>query len=263
MFLPVEYEFERERRAAGDVYQRPEQSVFADMRRAQQTYLDTLEQRWWSEIIRRSGIPVGTTIDRRDVSGQSGGLSRMVIPSRGIKGTEVPQTVVRRAPPPTRSVIPQRISDPIRTTTEDSNVDLGAIMGGLSQAVDIYGQVQDIRRGAVGVRQPTVVQPQFVSSPMPTVGMGAMQPAFAPLMLPGAAAGVGSVGGKIATAIAGLGLGLAADEVAVIAGAASRVKCRRRRRRLATHSDIKDLAALKAVLGSGKAFDTWIATRKM
>jgi hypothetical protein len=32
---------------------------------------------------------------------------------------------------------------------------------------------------------------------------------------------------------------------------------------LATHSDIKDLAALKAVLGSGKAFDTWIATRKM
>ncbi len=263
MFLPVEYEFERERRAAGDVYQRPEQGVFADMRRAQQTYLDTLEQRWWSEIIRRSGIPVGTTIDRRDVSGQSGGISNMVISSRGRKGPEVPQTVVRRAPPPTRSVIPQRISDPIRTTTEDSNVDLGAIMGGLTQAVDIYGQVQDIRRGAVGVRQPTVVQPQFVSSPMPTVGMGAMQPAFAPLMLPGAAAGVGSVGGKIATAIAGLGLGLAADEVAVIAGAASRVKCRRRRRRLATHSDIKDLAALKAVLGSGKAFDTWIATRKM
>jgi hypothetical protein len=82
-------------------------------------------------------------------------------------------------------------------------------------------------------------------------------------MLPGASAAVGSLGGKIATAVAGLGLGLAADEVAVIASAASRVKCRRRRRRLATHSDIKDLAALKAVLGSGKAFDTWIATRKM
>lgn len=263
MFLPVEYEFERERRAAGDVYQRPEQSVFADMRRAQQTFLDTLEQRWWSEIIRRSSIPVGSTIDRRDVSGTSGGLSDMVISSRGRKGPEVPQTVVRRAPPPTRSVLPPRISDPVRTTTEDSNVDLGAIMGGLSQAVDIYGQVQDIRRGPVGVRQPTVVQPQFVSSAMPTVGMGAMQPAFSPLMLPGAGAAVGSLGGKIATAVAGLGLGLAADEVAVIASAASRVKCRRRRRRLATHSDIKDLAALKAVLGSGKAFDTWIATRKM
>ena len=263
MFLPVEYEFERERRAAGDVYQRPEQGVFADMRRAQQTYLDTLEQRWWSEIIRRSGIPVGTTIDRRDVSGTSGGLSGMVISSRGRKGPEVPQTVVRRAPPPTRTVVPPRISDPIRTETEEGNVDLGAIMGGLTQAVDIYGQVQDIRRGQVGIRQPTVVQPQFVSSSMPTVGMGQIQPAFTPLMLPGASAAVGSLGGKIATAVAGLGLGLAADEVAVIASAASRVKCRRRRRRLATHSDIKDLAALKAVLGSGKAFDTWIATRKM
>lgn len=35
---------------------------------------------------------------------------------------------------------------------------------------------------------------------------------------------------------------------------------RRRRKRLATTSDIKDLAALKAVLGGGKAFETWIAT---
>jgi len=38
-------------------------------------------------------------------------------------------------------------------------------------------------------------------------------------------------------------------------------KSRKRRRRLATLSDIKDLAALKQVLGGGKAFDTWIATR--
>lgn len=36
--------------------------------------------------------------------------------------------------------------------------------------------------------------------------------------------------------------------------------CRRRRRRLATMSDIKDLAALKSVLGNGEAFKTWIAT---
>jgi len=38
-------------------------------------------------------------------------------------------------------------------------------------------------------------------------------------------------------------------------------KSRKRRRRLASMSDIKDLAALKQVLGGGKAFDTWIATR--
>lgn len=35
---------------------------------------------------------------------------------------------------------------------------------------------------------------------------------------------------------------------------------RRRRKRLATQSDLKDLAALKGILGNGKAFETWIAT---
>lgn len=38
------------------------------------------------------------------------------------------------------------------------------------------------------------------------------------------------------------------------------VKKRRRRKRLASVSDIKDLAALKSVLGNGEAFKTWIAT---
>lgn len=37
-------------------------------------------------------------------------------------------------------------------------------------------------------------------------------------------------------------------------------KSRRRRKRLATQGDLKDLAALKGVLGGGKAFETWIAT---
>lgn len=41
----------------------------------------------------------------------------------------------------------------------------------------------------------------------------------------------------------------------------AKCKTRRRRRRLASMSDIKDLAALKSILGGGKAFDTWIATR--
>lgn len=38
-------------------------------------------------------------------------------------------------------------------------------------------------------------------------------------------------------------------------------RTRRRRRRLATQSDISDLAALKNILGGGKSFDSWIATR--
>jgi len=35
---------------------------------------------------------------------------------------------------------------------------------------------------------------------------------------------------------------------------------RRRRRALVTHTDLKGLAALKGVLGGGKAFEVWIAT---
>ncbi len=37
-------------------------------------------------------------------------------------------------------------------------------------------------------------------------------------------------------------------------------KRRRRRRQLATRSDIRDLSALKGVLGNGKALESWIAT---
>ena len=40
-------------------------------------------------------------------------------------------------------------------------------------------------------------------------------------------------------------------------------KRRRRRKMLATPSDLKQLAALKGVLGQGKAFETWIATRSV
>jgi len=37
-------------------------------------------------------------------------------------------------------------------------------------------------------------------------------------------------------------------------------RSRRRRKRLATRGDLSDLAALKGVLGQGKAFEVWIAT---
>lgn len=39
-----------------------------------------------------------------------------------------------------------------------------------------------------------------------------------------------------------------------------RILKRRRRRSLATEGNLRDLAALKAVLGKGTAFTTWIAT---
>jgi len=46
-------------------------------------------------------------------------------------------------------------------------------------------------------------------------------------------------------------------------GSGKWIKRRRRRKpRLATKADIKDLASLKGVLGQGKAFELWIATNR-
>jgi hypothetical protein len=197
-------------------------------------------------------ISVGQGIDRRDIPRESTQLPPV--------DERVTRTGVGLSPSIVGRQATQNIPN-VPVQEKDEEMDLGAIMGGLTQAVDIYGRVKDIQRGTtraaapVGMASPAM-QPTFVSD---TYGV---QPAYLGAF-PAVIGGVGSMGSKIGTAIAGLGLGLAADEIGAIAGVCSKVKSRRRRRRLATHSDIKDLAALKAILGSGKAFDTWIATRKM
>ena len=156
------------------------------------------------------------------------------------------------------------------TTQGQKDMDLGDILGGIGQAVDIYGRYRGYRDpgfpvmgrdvlSAAGFQRPPQ---QFVTAARPQVGtdtFGVDLPRLGLMPF----AGPASLAGKIAQGIAGLGLGLAADDIAAIATTCAKTKSRRRRRRLATHSDIKDLAALKAVLGTGKAFDTWIATRKM
>ena len=104
--------------------------------------------------------------------------------------------------------------------TTGDDMDLGTIGGSI---IDI---------GLEALRSRVVQQPQtqFVSA-LPSVGR---------------------VGAAAAGAATGLGVGEVLDFPTR--------KKRRRRRRLATVSDIKDLAALKAVLGNGEAFKTWIAT---
>lgn len=204
----------------------------------------------------RSAIPVGTPISLADVTEpEVTGLSQVVSGSTGISTGSVyglPGTSRRVTTTPNQAVLSTQ------QTTQEETMDLGSIVTTLgSQYIQArFGQpqVRPVMTGAPGLQVP-------VGTGVDVYGVSPT-PAFLPA-LPGAVAAAGSLSSKIGGAIAGLGLGLAADEIAAIAGVASKVKCRRRRRRLATHSDIKDLAALKAVLGSGKAFDTWIATRKM
>lgn len=203
----------------------------------------------------RADVPLGAPVSTGNAQQPtSAGLSQVVTGSTGLTTGSVygvlgPSRRVQTAPNQTLL--------PAQSTTETQTMDLGNIITQLGSAYITarYGQPMP--------QQPRPIMAQPVGLPAAGDLYGVSPtPALLPA-LPAVVGAAGGVGSKIATAVAGLGLGLAADEIAMIAGAASKVKCRRRRRRLATHSDIKDLAALKAVLGSGKAFDTWIATRKM
>ncbi len=139
-------------------------------------------------------------------------------------------------------------------------MDLGSIIRGLGeQYITTRWGTPD--RAIMGDGRTAPIQPTRVSYPA-GVGTGLVpQPAFAPA-LP-FIMGAGGQVSKIAGILGGLGLALSADEIALMAADLSKVKCKRRRRRLATHSDIKDLAALSAVLGKGKLLETWVATRRI
>jgi len=113
--------------------------------------------------------------------------------------------------------------------------DLGTLAGG------VLGEVIDYQRQRFAPSQPAYDSPwipNFLETNLPA---------------PGAQSGVASMscGGNSPKRVLGY---LSPD------GTFCQKKSRRRRNRLATTSDIKDLASLKAVLGGGKAFETWIAT---
>lgn len=84
-------------------------------------------------------------------------------------------------------------------------------------------------------------------------------PAFLPDMIPDIDLGVPGPG--VFTPTAPAACGGASPVYKKVCGEYKWVQPKRRRRkRLATQGDLKDLAALKGILGNGKAFEVWIAT---
>lgn len=104
---------------------------------------------------------------------------------------------------------------------------------------------------------------QFVTPPGGSPGFNT------PVILPPVGGGNGNGGNGVATLAGGsCGPRKRTTEICVVTDnltgtviSTREVKHRRRRKRLATKSDIADLAALKSILGGGKALDAWIATR--
>ena len=114
------------------------------------------------------------------------------------------------------------VSEPvIVNTTETSSMDLGSI---LNTGLDLWGKyetIQSTRNQPVSYQQPVYSLPEM--------------------------------GGDIVDFFTD-------PKTGTIVPVKKKKPCRRRRKRLATKSDLGDLAALKAILGNGEAFKAWIAT---
>ena len=230
------------------------------------------------QAIRRPQLALGPPIDRRDLG---------VEPSQS-----VPQ-MVTKAPAAAPSVLPQartqRIAAPNETQLPDrrnQNMDLGSILGGIKSVAETY---YDVKYG-MDPRRP---QPRpWMDGGWPTTQSVRQQDLgfvdyerlpgpggrFPGRFTPGGIVG-GVVGGALGDlAEQGLNLlsgrenfGGSMDNCAKPSDYVGqwdessgtyvlKKKRKRRRKQLITQSDIKGLAALKGVVGTGKIMETWIAT---
>ena len=254
----LEAERERERRRQETYGESP-----AWIRRVVEAYGRSEEYKWRALLRQaargsRADIPLGAPISVGDAAKRtSPSLPRLAAAPARVTARPILSTI---KPARRQQTAPNQTFLPTQPITKRPTMDLGSIIENL-------GTEYIRRRFPAPVPRFEQAQPIMAQPVGDTFGVTPARMFGGPLIARGAqvagAVGRMSTADKIGTAIGALGLGLAADEIAEIAAAASKVKCRRKRRRLATHSDIKDLAALKSVLGSGKAFDTWIATRRM
>lgn len=258
----LEAEREKERRRQESYGESP-----AWIRRVVQAYGRSEEYKWRALLRQaargsRADIPLGAPISVGDAAKQQGaGLPALAQRSTGISTGSV-FTAARASSG--QQTAPNQAVISTQSTTKEQTMDLGNILKDLATTYiqTRYGQRPYMGQQNAGFNQRGYILASDVyGRDLPSVGMGTQ--VGLPAVV-GALPGMASTAGKIALNIAAaLGVTEITEEILIAANAASKTKCRRKRRRLATHSDIKDLAALKAVLGSGKAFDTWIATRKM
>ncbi len=162
------------------------------------------------------------------------------------QGTRLnPAPVPQPVPQTFAAVGEQKLEPLVQEGTQTMSLDLGNLLGTLgSQYISArYGQP----------RPPAITAPTIVAQ-------GPQAGVLQPVLTPPVAAGLGAAAGELYDFFtddqkAQLGSGMRIDPVT---GRLCK-KQRRRRKRLATTSDIKDLAALKSVL-SPADLKTWIAT---
>lgn len=220
----------------------------------------------------RTSVSMGPLIDRRDLGElASGGLSPVYESAEDLSSAALsgPASGVSEAPLEEilYSSLRPVLQGQIKTGGKRMAFDLGNLLGQLGTHYistrwggGVAGQtnVATNGNGRDSINGVGTDQVPMTRTVVPALVAGALGPWGFRL---------GSSASKIAAylgaLVSGGVLGLTADEVAQMAKDLSKVKCKRRRRRLATLSDIKDLAALSAVLGKGKLLETWVATRRI
>ena len=215
---------------------------------------------------------MGPLVDRRDLGElQSGGVLEVAQPSEILSTPTFSGSTSGTSEAPLEEILYSSLrpvlQGQIKTGGRRMALDLGNLLGQLGEHYISTrwggGRAGTTNVGLNGNGRDT------------TNGVGTdqvpMQRTVAPLALAGLLGPwgfrLGSSASKIAAylgaLVAGGGLALTADQISELSRSLSKIKCKRRRRRLATLSDIKDLAALSAVLGKGKLLETWVATRRI
>lgn len=219
----------------------------------------------WSILGRISGVPMGSG-GRTTFQPQSISLPPVVTGTANEEKIAIPEQIDRRDQP----------------LPEAPNV---------IQARDWFDYSQKQKLGipvlaptaTSRLQQPTASKPMDLGSLISDLGSQYIQSRYAvaapaqlaaPVFTPGAVAmGTAAVGTAAALAGVGIpGVDVISEPPSANCGGGKPVykyHCgeykwvypkRRRRKALATQSDLKSLAALKGVLGQGKAFEVWIAT---
>jgi len=209
--------------------------------------------------IRRPQFALGPPIDRRDLGVEpSQSLPQMATGTPAAAPSVLPQARTQRITAPEQNQL---------STNRSAEMDLGNILGAVNQAVDIYGRYRGYRDpGSAIMAQPVIGN---VLAQGAARGLQALRGA-APML---GGLGTGAAGGMLGEFLGPETIPMAdfgtdcvkpSDVVYMwdekLGTYVPKKKRKRRRKQLITQSDIKGLAALKGVVGTGKIMETWIAT---
>lgn len=229
--------------------------------------------------VRTSGLNLGNIGSNFALPVGFGGLTPSIVP-----GSRIPQLVTTPTQPPQTTLPPAIDRRDIPPPPGQNNLSIQArdwidYWAKKAQGLNVLPPTAQTRAAPIVSSQP-VSKSMDLGALISDLGSQYIQTKYAPTpFMPAAIPAGGAIAAGVGAAAGALGLGgVGLPFVDVIPGRPDsncggrpvyKYHCgeykwvypkRRRRKALATQSDLRGLAALKGVLGQGKAFEVWIAT---